>query len=289
MVNQSSEELSGSLNEMYSATGISKDTDGGSAFGITGVGDQRVETGSHIKVKGGSLKAGYAHNFKSNAGTTLAGVFGEYGYGKYDSYLDDGTHGKGDTQHLGAGVFVNHTFENDFYAQASVKAGKVKSDYQSQDFGTHYYGDTVSFDTDSTYVGTHIGVGQIVRLSDSDTLDAYGKYFYTRTSSDEAKLSSGETYHFDAVNSHRVRVGARYEHAFGDKVGVFAGGAFEREFDAQANAQYQGFNLPTPSMKGNTGIVEVGVSTKGAVKLDASLQGFGGKRRGAGLNIGIKF
>lgn len=229
------------------------------------------------------------NNFKSNAGTTLAGVFAEYGNGKYDSFLDDGTHGKGDTQHLGAGVFVNHTFENDFYAQASVKAGKVKSDYQSNDFGTHYYGKTVSFDTDSSYIGTHIGAGKIVRLSDTDSIDAYGKYFYTRTSADDAKLSSGETYHFDAVNSHRVRVGARYEHTFNDKVGVFAGGAFEREFDARANAQYQGFNLPTPSMKGNTGIVEVGVSAGGAVKVDASVQGFGGKRRGAGLNIGIKF
>ena len=289
MVNQASEELSGSLNDTYSAAGINPNADGGSSYALTGFGDQKITTGSHIKVKGGSVKAGYAHNFKNNAGTTLAGVFAEYGYGDYDSELDDGTQGSGNTHHYGAGVFANHTFESDFYIQGSVKAGKVKSDYESNDLGTHAGGNTVSYEIDNTYIGTHIGVGQIMRLTDSDTIDGYAKYFYTHTSAENAKLSSGETYEFDAVDSHRVRLGAKYEHTFGDKVGVFVGGAWEKEFDAEANAKFQGFNLPSPSMKGSTGIVELGVSTKGAVKLDASVQGFGGKRKGAGLNIGIRF
>ena len=289
MVNQSSEDISGSLSETYSATGLNNNVAGGAVFASTGLGDQRINSGSHIDVTGGSVKAGYAHNFKNENSTTLASVFAEYGYGDYDSQLDDGTRGKGKTQHFGAGVFANHSFENGLYIQGSIKAGQVKSDYESSDLGSHALGDTVNYETDSTYIGTHIGVGQVMQLGENSTLDAYAKYFYTRTSADDAKLSSGETYNFDAVDSHRLRIGARYEYAINNNVGVFAGGAFEREFDAQANARYQGFNLPSPSMKGNTGIVEAGVSTSGTVKVEASIQGFGGKRRGAGLNIGIKF
>ncbi|MBO7381508.1 MAG: autotransporter outer membrane beta-barrel domain-containing protein, partial [Neisseriaceae bacterium] len=250
---------------------------------------EKVTTGSHIKLKGGTVKAGVAGNFKNNAGSSLVGAFAEYGKADYDTYLDDGTRGSGDTMHYGLGFFVNHTFESDFYLQGGLKFGKVETDYESSDFGRHANGNTVSFGTNSSYVGLQVGAGQIMRLGDSDTIDAYAKYLQTRVGSDKTKLSSGETYHFDSVQSKRLRIGAKYEHAFNDKFSAFAGGAVEREFDGEANAKWQGFNLPAPTMKGNTGIVELGVSTGGSVKVDASVQGFGGRRKGGALNIGIKF
>ena len=290
LINRSSEDLSGSLDDMYATVGINPDVNNGAAFAFGGGIKERIDSGSHIDLKGGNVKIGYAHNVKSDSGKTLAGVFAEYGRGSYDSYLDDDTHGEGTTQHLGAGVFMNHTFNNDLYLQGSVKAGKVKSDYSSKDFGQHAYGDTVSYDTDSEYVGAHIGVGKVAHLSEDDSIDVYGKYFYTQTASEDIKLSSGETYNLDKVKSHRVRVGAKYKHEFDNSLGMFVGAAFEHEFDGTVNGTYRGYDLPSPSMKGNTGILEVGLTAnKGDMKLDTSIQGYTGKRRGAGLNFKLRF
>ena len=95
---------------------------------------------------------------------------------------------------------------------------------------------------------------------------------------------------FDSVESHRVRVGTRLTHADSDKANIFAGVAYEHEFDGKANATWQGFRLPTPTVKGGTTIGELGVSVKaGKAKIDASIQGYGGRRKGAGMQIGIKF
>ena len=289
LLDQSNAELSGSLKDLYALAGLAPDSEGATGFANATAVGEKVTTGSHIKLKGGTVKAGVAGNFKNNAGSSLVGAFAEYGKADYDTHLDDGTKGSGDTMHYGLGFFANHTFESDFYLQGGLKFGKVETDYESSDFGRHANGNTVSFGTNSSYVGLQVGAGQIMRLGDSDTIDAYAKYLQTRVSSDTAKLSSGETYHFDSVQSKRLRIGAKYEHAFNDKFSAFAGGAVEREFDGEANAKWQGFNLPTPTMKGNTGIVELGVSTGGAVKVDASVQGFGGRRKGGALNIGIKF
>ena len=289
VINQASENLSGSLNNLYSSMNLNEEVDGGSAFANASGNDQMVKTGSHIDITGASVNAGYAHNIKSSAGTTLAGVFAEYGTADYDTYLDNGVRGEGETKFYGAGMLANHKFNSGFYMQGSVKGGKTQTDYSSNDF-THAGGNSVSYETDSTYLGASAGVGQVLNINDSNSVDVYGKYMYTRISGDDAKLTSGETYHFDSVESHRVRVGTRLTHADSDKANIFAGVAYEHEFDGKANATWQGFRLPTPTVKGGTTIGELGVSVKaGKAKIDASIQGYGGRRKGAGMQIGIKF
>ena len=289
VINQASENLSGSLNNLYSSMNLNEEVDGGSAFANASGNDQMVKTGSHIDITGASVNAGYAHNIKSSAGTTLAGVFAEYGTADYDTYLDNGVRGEGETKFYGAGILANHKFNSGFYMQGSVKGGKTQTDYSSNDF-THAGGNSVSYETDSTYLGASAGVGQVLNINDSNSVDVYGKYMYTRISGDDAKLTSGETYHFDSVESHRVRVGTRLTHADSDKANIFAGVAYEHEFDGKANATWQGFRLPTPTVKGGTTIGELGVSVKaGKAKIDTSIQGYGGRRKGAGMQIGIKF
>ena len=268
---------------------LNEEVDGGSAFANASANDQMVKTGSHIDMTGANINAGYAHNIKSGAGTTLAGVFAEYGTANYDTYLDNGVRGDGETQYYGVGVLANHKFNSGLYVQGSVKGGKTETDYSSNDF-THAGGNSVSYETDGTYLSASLGVGQVLNINDTNSVDVYGKYMYTRISSDDAKLTSGETYHFDSVESQRVRVGTRLTHADSDKANIFAGVAYEHEFNGKANASWQGFRLPTPTVKGGTTIGELGVSIKaGKAKIDTSIQGFGGRRKGAGMQIGIKF
>ena len=60
--------------------------------------------------------------------------------------------------------------------------------------------------------------------------------------------------------------------------------------NGKANAEYQGYRLPTPSIKGSTAIGEVGIAVKsGKTQFETSLQGFGGKRKGAMLKFGVRF
>ncbi|MBR1375746.1 MAG: hypothetical protein IJ566_06650 [Cardiobacteriaceae bacterium] len=289
LINQSSENLAGSLDDLYSSTQMNRNSIGGQAFANVSAADQKITTGSHIDMKGANVNVGYAQNIQSDAGTTLAGVFAEYSYADYDTYLDDSTHGNGDVKAYGVGVFANHTFDSGFYVQGSVKGGKTKTNYSSNDF-VHSFGNGVSYKTDSSYFAGSVGAGQIVDLGQNDNLDIYGKYMYTYVGSDDAKLSSGETYHFDSVKSNRLRAGVRYNHNSSENVKFFAGAAYEYEMNGKANAEYQGYRLPTPSIKGSTAIGEVGIAVKsGKTQFETSLQGFGGKRKGAMLKFGVRF
>ena len=289
LINQSSENLAGSLDNLYSSTQMNRNSSGGQVFANVSAADQKLTTGSHIDMKGANVNVGYAQNIQSDAGTTLAGVFAEYSYADYDTYLDDSTHGSGDVKAYGVGVFANHTFNNGFYVQGSVKGGKTKTKYSSNDF-VHAGGNGVSYDTDSSYFAGSVGAGQIIELGQNDNLDIYGKYMYTYVGSDDAKLSSGETYHFDSVKSNRLRAGVRYNHNSSENMKFFAGAAYEYEMNGKANAEYQGYRLPTPSVKGGTAIGEVGIAVKsGKTQFETSLQGFGGKRKGAMLKFGVRF
>ena len=65
----------------------------------------------------------------------------------------------------------------------------------------------------------------------------YGKYFYSHTGSDSTYLNgANETANFDAVNSHRIRLGARLTHALNEKNKLYGGLAWQYEFKGDARA-----------------------------------------------------
>ena len=288
IVNNGASYLAGGLNSLYQDANLSQVGANESGFVQAGTADRDITTGSYVNLKGLTLDAGYAWNKPSVSGNWLYGVAAEYGYSHYTAHLDDGTKGKGKAWNLGANVFSNYLWNNGLYAQVSLRAGRVWNDYRSDDF-VHANGTGVRYKSNANYLASHVGFGKVWQLGENNSLDTYVKYFYSHTSGDEAHLSSGETYHFSSVRSKRGRVGVQYNHNLSN-LGMHFGVAYEREWNGDVRAQYQGYALPTPTMKGGTTIAEAGVDYKLAGKqFNTTLQGYAGRQKGLGIRFGMTF
>ena len=246
-------------------------------WAVQNVSSMRLNSGSHVDAKGWGLNLGFAKQRVAGRNTLTYGPFVEYGKGSYDSYLDDGLHGSGNMDYLGVGVMAKSQSENGAYVEGSVRVGRVKSDYAGTIDNTH-----TTYDSSSTYYAGHLGVGQEKQLKNGNTIDTYAKYFFTHQGGDTAKLSTGEVYDFDAADSHRIRFGTRYTSKKGD-ASFYTGLAYEYEFGDDIAASFEGYNTPSPSLTGGTGILELGyrfTPQNGRATYGIQLMGMTGKRRG---------
>lgn len=129
-------------------------------------------------------------------------------------------------------------------------------------------------------IGYHAD-GNVVTIA-GGTLDTYAKYFYTHQSGGSERLTTGETYDFDDVDSSRLRIGTRWTKK--TLAGEFYTGlAYEYEFGSDARASYAGYGTPTPTLKGSTGLFELGyrfVWPDSNVSYGVNLTGMMGKCRG---------
>ena len=194
--------------------------EGGSAremvpYAAAGYGNMRQESGSHVDVQGSAFNIGFAKEVKNGSGKLLFGPMIEYGRGSYESYLDDGTKGDGNTQNFGLGVMARQNNDNGTYYEGSLRYGKLTSNYNSGDLGADY-------DTDANYWGAHLGLGKVFQLNDKNSIDTYCKFFYTNQGSSSANIS-GNNVEFDAVKSKRSRLGFRFNHATSDVRSTYAG------------------------------------------------------------------
>ena len=247
----------------------------------------RLNSGSYVDAKGWNLNLGFAKQKVAGRNTLTYGPMIEYGRGSYDSYLDGGTHGDGSMDYLGLGVMAKSKNESGLYVEGSLRAGRVKSDYSGNIDNTG-----ITYDSSSTYYGIHLGVGQEKELKGGDTIDTYAKYFYSHQASDTVKISTGETYEFDAVDSHRIRIGARYTKKLSGGSAFYTGLAYEYEFGSEAGATFDGYSTPSPSLKGSTGILELGyrfAPKNERVSYGVNLMGMTGKRKGISGGVQINW
>ena len=254
--------------------------DGGSYALWAGMGGNamKYKTGSHVDMKGWSLGVGWARPLAVAEGTLTFGPFVEYGRGSYDSYLDDGTHADGTASYLGLGVMAKLKTMDGTWAEASMRLGRTKSDYAGVLDGT-----AASYDSASSYYAGHLGIGKELRLREKDTLNVYLRYFHAYTGAADETISTGERYHFDAVNSHRTRLGLRWTQELKDAAQLYAGLAWEYEFGGDACASYDGEGTPTPTLKGSSALLELGyrfAPKASRVNYDLHLTGWQGKRQG---------
>ena len=251
--------------------------------------NQKLDTGSHVDLKALNMNLGFAKKINNNSGKLLIAPVIEYGRGSYDSYLDNGTHGDGDAHFWGAGLMAKQLNDDGLYYEGSLRAGRMSTDYQSAVAGG------IKYDSYATYYAAHLGMGKVVHLNDKDTIDYYGKLFYTRQQGDKVTVGTGATYDFDATTSLRTRLGARYTHQLSDKNAFYAGLAWQHEFDGESNAivatTLGSASAPAPSMKGDTGIMELGwrVNNSDKFELGLGVNGSVGKQKGVGFNLSLNF
>ena len=258
-------------------------------FAAQSFGSMRLQSGSYVDTKGWNLNVGYARRSELTSGALTFGPFIEYGRGSYDSYLDDGTHGNGKTSYIGAGVMAKSESESGTYFEGSLRVGRAKSDYSG-----NIAGKSTSYDGSSSYFAGHLGIGQKKEFVSGNKLETYAKYFYAHQAGMSTKLSSGEPYDFGASTSSRIRFGTRYTMKNDMDGEFYAGLAWEYEFDGKGTASYEGYNLPSTSLKGSTTLFELGyrfAPVDSTVSYGLNLTGFKGKRKGftGGFNIAWAF
>ena len=190
---------------------------------------------------------------------------------------------------MGIGIFAKQTNSNGLYYEGSLRGGRTKSDYSSKISPVAH----ASYDSSATYWAAHLGIGKLKDIGGNNTLDYYGKYFYSRTGSDDAMIhingADDARMNFDAVNSHRLRLGARLTHALNERNKIYGGLAYQYEFKGDARASYRGDSTPSPSVKGSSGMLELGWQVKPGAKspmmIDLGVTGWLGKQRGITANL----
>ena len=257
------------------------------SWAAQGGSSMRVHSGSYVDTHGYTLNVGFARKQTTKDGVLTFGPFIEYGRASYDSYLEDAaaTHGDGKVSYIGAGLLARQDWKSGFYLEGSVRGGRLRSDYTGI-----VAKKATSYDISNPYYAIHLGIGKERMLRAGDSLETYLKYFYSHQSGASAKLSTGEDYDFDAVNSHRLRLGARYAHDMGENSRFYAGLAWEYEFEGEARAAYQGMTTPSPSLKGTSAMLELGyrfAPKNSRISCDINVSGWQGKREGFAGSVGI--
>ena len=260
-------------------------------FAAIGTGSLRAESGSYVDAKSWAINVGFAKEINNRQGKLLWGPLVEYGRGSYDSYLDNGTHGEGNSSYWGLGLMARQTNHDGLYYEGSLRAGRMKADYS----GNLAAGLNANYDTSSTYFAAHLGIGKVFAVKNGDNVDAYLKYFYSRTGSDDVTIHSNlkdDRYHFDSVTSNRIRLGFRYNHPLNDKSKLYAGLAWQYEFDGEARATYNGMSTPSPSLKGSSGMAELGWQVKpgnAPLTLGLGVTGWAGKQQGVTASLKVNW
>ena len=257
-------------------------------FAAFGGSNMRAESGSHVDTKGFGLNIGFAREISNSQGKLLFGPIVEYGGGSYDSYLDNGIHGDGGSHYFGLGLMARQVNHDGFYYEGSLRGGRVKSDYKGS-----FNLQNVDYDSSSNYWAAHLGFGKVFAVGGSNTLDGYVKYFYSHQGGDSVTMhgsvTGDEDWSFDSVNSNRIRIGARLTHKVNEMNSFYGGLAYQYEFSGEARAHYEGGTTPSPSVKGSSGLLELGWQVKpgdGPLTLDLGVNGWAGKQRGGSVQLG---
>lgn len=272
---------------------------GWGGFGSSSGGMSTYATGSHVDARGVSIMLGLAKRFGLDGADLVAGPFFEAGVGSYDSYNDgpggdDSIHAWGDSNYQGGGLLARleatQGMLEGLYAEASARAGSLHTTYRSDDLNPAL--GRASYQTTSGYVGAHGGLGYVWELDETTDLDVYGKYFWTHTEGSSVTVF-GDDLDFDAVDSQRLRAGARLSHDLTANIRPYVGAAWDHEFAGSARSTVNGQSVAAPSLAGDTGVGEVGLVWKpvedSGFSVDLGAQGYAGMRQGWSGALQVKY
>lgn len=264
------------------------------AFFAMSAGHARHDTGSHVDVDGLSTLAGVSGSLLKDRSLVLGG-FVENGWGRYtaaNSFADaPSVRAKGDACYYGGGLLGIYDLANcglrGFTVNGALRAGRQDTDYSSGDL-TDGTGNTARYNISSPYFGAHVGVSHACNVSRKVGLESYTRFLWTRLYSDQANVC-GDDIRFKSVDSQRIQTGARFHYEATPTVRPFAGASYEWECGGTARATTHGDGIAAPSLRGGTGIGELGVLFQPvagkAMFIEAGVNGYVGKREGFGGNV----
>lgn len=248
----------------------------------------KYDVNSDLKINGWSTIVGVGAENEHHGGDFSWGVFYENGSGNYRTYNEFNNEffrGDGSLVYNGGGIAARYENAHGVYTEGSLRAGMLKSEMtDALSDGENKYG----YKSESEYYGAHIGIGQIIPLSESSDLDVYGKFFHTYTEGDSFNVA-GDEFEFDSINSDRLRVGARLTINKENKFSTYYGLAYEYEFNGDAEMRAAGMDAPTQSLQGSSYMAEIGLNYQPTPdspwSFDLNMRGYAGEREGATFNV----
>ena len=257
-----------------------------SAFAAMHGGSSRYDLSSTIDVDGYSLVAGAGLKLNPN---WLVGAFVEAGWGESDSHVRQ-TKGESDHDYYGVGLATRYQFASGLYVDGALRLGQSSTEFKGQ-FATDY----AKYDSDVFFSTAHLGAGYLFNLTDTVSMDVYGRYLISYLDSDSVNLHNAYSDDFDieSTTAQAVRVGTRVNGSFCPYANWTAGLAYERVFEADAETAVNRVDLETPTLDGDTAIMELGVSMKPSVTSPWALQlgakGYVGDREGVSGNLTFRY
>ncbi|MDR1578122.1 MAG: autotransporter outer membrane beta-barrel domain-containing protein [Deltaproteobacteria bacterium] len=264
--------------------------------GVSG-GKNRYDTGSHVDLTGYNALIGVSMSNFFDQNRLTVGLFGELGYGSYDSFVPipgaETAEAEGDVSYVGGGVLSRYDIQSSagtLYLEGSARFGNAKADFM--DKKNRFANRRVSFKTSGKYFGAHAGVGYDLRVAEDLGVDVYLKYLWNRQSGGKESVF-GQKFSLDDADSSRVKAGARVNYNYSDSIRPYVGGAYIQETSGEADASVYGVSLPNASLKGSSALAELGVTLLSSdsfpISLDAGVQGYFGIRRGLSGTLDIKY
>ena len=258
------------------------------AFSAAGGGWSRYETGSHVNMSSVNFAVGLAKKIDLGWKDLTIGAFFETGGGKFtthNSFNDEislaGARGEGHSRFFGGGVLLSLTPRGGegLYAKASGRAGGISAHWKTDDIAAQ----TLSYKTSRVYYGAHAGLGYKGRIGQDFGYDVYGNLYWTHLDGKNADIL-GERFRFKKADSLRTRFGTRVSYDGWQSVKPFAGAAWEREYLGTDKATVNGLKTGSPTLKGDTGVLELGLSIRPGKnsnwQIDLRAEGFAGARKG---------
>ena len=223
----------------------------------------------------------------------IGNIYAEAGWGNIDSDNSFAS-GHGDTRYYGIGIIgryqQNEGTMKGTYAQINAKIGRASTDLESNLYDVN--GNRGEYDEDSTYYGAGIGVGYLWEIASAYQLDLSARYQWLHLDGYNTSVAN-DPYHFDDIDSHRTKVGARLNFTENKQYTPYIGVAWEHEFSGSARGSVYGYSLKDNSLKGDTGVAEIGVSfspeAESAWRIDANVQGYAGQREGVAGNLVVNY
>ena len=249
----------------------------------------KYDVNSDLKINGWSSIVGVGHEKQLTKGDFSWGVCYENGNGNYRTYNNFNNEffrGDGSLLYNGGGIATRYKQKNGVYAEASLRAGMLKSEMENalKDSSGKGYG----YKSDTAYYGAHIGIGKVLEVNESSSLDVYGKFFHTYNKGDNFNVA-GDKFEFDSITSDRLRIGTRYAVNKSNKWSSYYGVAWEYEFNGEADMKAMNKSVPTQNLQGSSYMAEIGLNYQPAVNspwsFDFSMRGYAGEREGFSGNV----
>ena len=253
-----------------------------------------LDKGGDASVSGTHWLLGLAGKLNTAKDYDLIGsVYAEAGWGNIDSDNSFAS-GHGDTRYNGIGLIgryqQNEGTMKGAYAQINAKIGRASTDLESNLYDAN--GNRGEYDKDATYYGAGIGVGYLWDIAQAYTIDLSARYQWLHLDGYNTSVAN-DPYHFDDIDSHRTKVGARLNYTENKQYTPYIGIAWEHEFSGTARGSVYGYSLDDNSLKGDTGVAEIGVTfsptADSAWKIDANIQGYAGQREGVAGNLAVNY